>query len=126
MNETPDDDSPVYALFRDGRAHLRAGRSGAAIEAFAAARDLQPAKSSIREMLALAYLRAGRLIDAEAELATAIELAPNEPYCYFLRGRAQEGLGFTAQARGSYKLAVWLDPSSTVYQAALAAIGEDR
>jgi Flp pilus assembly protein TadD len=113
----------VYALFSEGRDRLRAGDAAGAIELLETARDLEPGKGSIRETLALAYVRAGRLVDAEAELATAIELAPNDHYCYYLRGRAQEGLGFTELARGSYKLAVWLDPSSSVYRRALDRLG---
>lgn len=121
-----DDHGRVFALFSEGRDNLREGRPDAAIALLEPARDLEPRKSSIRETLALAYLRVGRLIDAEAELAVAIGLAANDPYCYYLRGRAEEGLGFTAHARGSYKLAAWLDPASAVYRRALDRIGAEE
>jgi hypothetical protein len=55
------------------------------------ARDLEPDKGSIRESLGVAYLRARRFADAEAELQVLVELAANDHYAYFLRGRAQEG-----------------------------------
>ena len=65
-----------------------------AIDHLERARDLDPEKGSIRETLGLAYLRASRLVDAEAEVTVAIDLAPNDAYCYYLLGRAQQGLGF--------------------------------
>ncbi len=117
--EGVDDDAPVYELFVRGRELLRAGDTGAAIERLEQARDLDPEKGSIRETLGLAYLRASRMVDAEAELTVALDLAPNDAYCYYLLGRAQQGLGFLELARGSYKMAHWLDPRSDEYRRAL-------
>ncbi len=113
------DDAPVYDLFQRGRELLRAGDADGAIVLLERARDIDPAKGSIRETLGLAYLRAARLVDAEAEIQVAVDLAPNDAYCYYLLGRAQSGLGFTELARGSYKLAHWLEPDSTTYRQAL-------
>jgi Flp pilus assembly protein TadD len=114
-----DDDAPVYELFVRGRELLRAGDNDGAIDYLERARDLDPEKGSIRETLGLAYLRASRLVDAEAEVTVAIDLAPNDAYCYYLLGRAQQGLGFMELARGSYKMAHWLDPRSDEYRRAL-------
>jgi Flp pilus assembly protein TadD len=113
------DDEGAYELFTAGRALLRDGRAEAAIDKLVAARDLEPDKGSIRETLGLAYLRAARNFDAEAELTVAVDLAPNDPYRYYLLGRAQERLGFTELARGSFKMAHWLDPRSALYRRAL-------
>ena len=117
--ESVDDDAPVYELFVRGRELLRAGDHDGAIEHLERARDLDPEKGSIRETLGLAYLRASRLVDAEAEVTVAIDLAPNDAYCYYLLGRAQQGLGFMELARGSFKMAHWLDPRSDEYRRAL-------
>jgi Flp pilus assembly protein TadD len=113
------DDPGAYELFTEGRALLREGRPEAAISKLEGARDLEPDKGSIRETLGLAYLRAARNIDAEAELTIALDMAPNDPYRYYLLGRAQQRLGFTDLARGSYKMAHWLDPRAAVYRRAL-------
>jgi Flp pilus assembly protein TadD len=113
------DDGRLYELFTDGRSRLRAGDTVGAIENLEQARDLDPDKGSIRETLALAYLRASRLVDAEAELTVALDLAPNDAYVYYLLGRAQLGLGFLDLARGSFKMAHWLEPASATYRAAL-------
>ena len=112
-------DDRVYELYTAGRALLRGGDNAGAIDRLVAARDLAPTKGSIREALALAYLRAGQLIDAEAELTVALDLAPNDAYTYYLLGRAQLGLGFVDLARGSFKMAHWLEPASDTYRGAL-------
>ena len=114
-----DDDAPVYELFVRGKELLRAGDVDGAIDHLERARDLDPEKGSIRETLGLAYLRASRLVDAEAEVTVAIDLAPHDAYCYYLLGRAQQGLGFMELARGSFKMAHWLDPRSDEYRRAL-------
>ena len=115
-------DDDVYELFTAGRKHLADGEWLRAIPPLERARDLEPYKGSIRESLGVAYLRARRFVDAEAELQVAVELAANDHYAYFLLGRAQEGLGRLELARGSYKLACWLRPSSDTYRQALDAL----
>jgi Flp pilus assembly protein TadD len=115
-------DAHVYELFTTGRMHLTDGDPRNAIAPLEEARDLEPDKGSIREALGTAYLRTRRYRDAEAELVVAVELAPNDAYAYFLLGRAQERLGQIALARGSYKMATWLQPSSETYRRALAEL----
>ena len=112
----------VYDLFTAGREHLAAGEWLRAIPPLEEARDLEPDKSSIRESLAVAYLRARRHADAEAEIAVGLDLAPNDHYLYFLMGRAHEGQGRLPLARGSYKMACWLRPQSKDYRDALEAL----
>lgn len=112
----------AYELYREGREQLGAGEWLRAIPLLEAARDLEPAKGSIREALAVAYLRARRHADAAREAACAVECAPNDHYAYFLRGRALEGLGDTAEARGNYRLAAWLRPEEQAYQSALRRV----
>jgi Flp pilus assembly protein TadD len=110
----------VYELFTNGRLHLSDGDPRLAVPLLEQARDMEPDKGSIREALGVAYLRTLRFRDAESELERAVELAPNDHYAYFLLGRAQERLGRIALARGSYKMATWLDPESEIYRRALA------
>ena len=115
-------DVSVYELFTSARLHLSDGDPNEAVPLLERARDIEPDKGSIREALGVAYLRTRRYLAAEVELAMAVELAPNDAYAYFLLGRAQEGLGRIPLARGSYKLATWLEPESETYREALARL----
>lgn len=112
----------LYELFSEGRRHLSAGETRAAIPPLEQARNISPSTGSIREALALAYLRAQRYGDALPEAEAAVECAPNDHYAYYLLGRAHQGLGNVTAARAQYKLANWLRPGDEAYQAALAAV----
>ncbi len=112
----------LYDLYTEGRRLLAAGDARAAIAPLERARELDAETGSIREALGVAYLKTARYIDAEAEFCLAVDRAPNDPYRYYLLGRAQLRLGFLALARGSFKMAHWLDPASTVYRQALDAV----
>ena len=109
----------AYELFKKGSELLEQGDFMAASVPLERARSLEPDKGSIREALGVAYLRARRHADAEREIAVAVDLAPNDHYAYYLLGRAQQGLGFMELARGSFKMAHWLDPRSDEYRRAL-------
>ena len=115
----------LYELFAEGKSHLGAGEYLAAIPPLEQARDLAPEQGSIREALAMAYLRARRYRDALPEAAAAVECAPNDHYAYFLYGRALEGVGDRVAARGQYRLATWLLPGHDAYRKALAAVETD-
>ncbi len=114
----------VYELYSEGRAHLAAGEWLAAIPPLEVARDREPDKASIREALAVAYLRARRFADAEREAERHVDLDPHDDYGYYLLGRARLGLGRTARARGALKMACWLRPQDMNYRRALAAVTE--
>ena len=112
----------LYELYAQGRQHLAAGQTQAAIPPLEQARNISPSTGSIREALAIAYLRAQRYRDALPEAEAAVECAPNDHYAYYLLGRAHQGLGELTAARAQYKLANWLRPGDEAYQAALAAV----
>jgi Flp pilus assembly protein TadD len=115
-------DGGLYELYAQARSHLDAGEHLAAIPPLEAARERSPDSGTIHELLAVAYLRARRFRDALPEADAAVEAAPNDHYAYFLRGRALEGVGDVAAARGSYRLATWLRPGDAAYAQALAAV----
>jgi len=112
----------LYELFSEGRRRLAAGEVRAAIPPLEQARNISPATGSIREALAVAYLRAQRYGDALPEAEAAVECAPNDHYAYYLLGRADQGVGDRTAARAQFKLANWLRPGDEAYQAALAAV----
>jgi Flp pilus assembly protein TadD len=116
----------LYDLFEQGRRHLAAGEIGQAIVPLEQARNISPSTGSIREALAVAYLRARRYEDALPEAEAAVECAPNDHYAYFLLGRAHQGLGDLVAARAQYRHATWLRPGDHAYESALASVGPDR
>lgn len=115
-------DADAYDLYAEGRRHLADGEHLRAMPLLEKAREVEPDKGSIREALAMAYLRARRFRDAQAELDQLVDLSPNDHYAYFLLGLAQEGLGEVARATGSIRLATLLRPSSEEYARALARL----
>ena len=115
----------LYELFAEGRSHLAAGEHLAAIPPLERARSISPRTGSIREALAVAYLRARRFRDALPEAEAAVECDPHDHYAYYLLGRAYEGIGDRASARGQFRLATWLRPGSVAYETALAGVAAD-
>ena len=112
----------LYDLYAEGRGHLAAGEYLAAIPPLERARNISPGTGSIREALAIAYLRARRYADALPEAEAAVECDPHDHYAYYLLGRAHQGVGDLVAARGQYRLATWLKPEDEAYRAALAAL----
>ena len=116
----------LYELFEEGRAHLAAGEHLAAIPPLEQARNISPGTGSIREALAIAYLRARRYRDALPEAEAAVECDPHDHYAYYLLGRAYQGVGDAVAARGQFRLATWLRPGAAEYESALAAVAAER
>jgi Flp pilus assembly protein TadD len=102
--------SETYDLFQLGKSRLREGLAAQATVPLERAKRLEPRKASIREALGIAYFRIRRWEEAEAEFRVLVELAPADHYAHFALGRALERQGRTAEARGHYKLARFLDP----------------
>src|SRR5215470_8056033 len=87
------DMNDAYEAFQEGSRLLAGSNPHAAAVALERARDLEPAKGSIRETLARAYFECGRFPAAEVEFAEAIELDPVNDYAHF-------GLGLCLMRRG--------------------------
>ena len=108
--------SDAYDLFREGQRRLREGMAAQATVPLERAKNLEPAKASIREALGIAYFRLTRWQDAEREFRAIVEdLSPTDDYAHYALGRALERQGRTAEANGHYKLASSMDPSSEQY-----------
>ena len=108
--------SEAYDLFREGQRRLREGMAAQATVPLERAKNLEPAKASIREALGIAYFRLTRWQDAEREFRAIVEeLSPTDDYAHYALGRALERQGRTAEANGHYKLASSMDPSSEQY-----------
>lgn len=109
----------AYPLFTTGSALLADGRAHDAVAPLERARDLEPAKASIREVLGRAYFRAGRFRDAESEFLAAVDIDPTNDYAHFGVALCLERLGRPTEARGHLKLAVAMAPASEDYRRAL-------
>ena len=110
----------AYDAFQRGSELLAAASPHAAVVALERARDLEPDKGSIRETLARAYFRTGRIAAARAEFAAAVEIDPVNDYALFGLGLCQLREGDRAAARRSLKLAVAMRPDRRDYREALA------
>ena len=64
------------------------------------ARQLEPAKSSVREALARAYFRTGRFAAAEQEFIATLDIEPVNDYAQYGVGLCRLKAGDRAQARG--------------------------
>lgn len=107
--------SETYDLFQMGKRHLAADMPAQATVALEKAKRREPGKASIREALGLAYYRLYRYKEAEREFRAVIEITPTDDYAYFVLGCILEKRGRAAEARGQFKLARALKPTSALY-----------
>ena len=116
-----DHDAAAYAAFTDGSSLLASGNAHAAVIALERARDLEPAKGSVRETLGRAYFRCRRFSDARREFSRAVELEPVNDYAHYGLGLTLHRVGDRVGARRHLKLAVAMRPLDE-YRDALAQL----
>src|SRR3954462_4104135 len=104
-----------YENFQEGRRRMQKGMDAQATVSLEKAKRLEPDKASIREALGIAYFRLRRWHEAEEEFRAVLELSPTDHYAHYALGRALDKQGREAEANGHYKLASFMDPSSTRY-----------
>jgi Flp pilus assembly protein TadD len=112
----------AYDAFQEGTRLLESENWHAAVIALERARDLEPDQGSVRETLARAYYRTGRLPAATEEFARAVDLDPVNDYAHFGLGLCLSRQGDHLGARRHLKLAVAMRPDHADYQAALAKV----
>jgi tetratricopeptide (TPR) repeat protein len=115
-------ESRAYDLFRQGRDEMARGRNAEAVTALEEAKELEPAKASIREALGIAYFRLRRFSDAEREFRAVVELDPVDDYAHFALGRCLEKQRRPDEAVGHLRLATSLRPERREYRRALDAL----
>jgi Flp pilus assembly protein TadD len=113
----------TYALFQQGRAHLKKGMAAQATVALEKAKRREPNQASIREALGIAYFRIRRYKEAESEFRAVLDLSPTDDYAHYALGRCLEKQGREAEANGHYKLASSLRPGSTTYSSRILDLG---
>ena len=114
--------SETYDLFQEGRERMKAGMNAQATVPLEKAKRLEPAKTSIREALGIAYFRIRRFSEAESEFRAILELRPVDDYAHFALGRCLEKQGRPEEALGHLRLATFFRPQSQAYRRALEAL----
>jgi len=117
MSASGHDDA--YTAFSEGMRLLADGNVHAAVIALEQARDLEPAKGSVREALARAYFRTGRFAAAEQEFHATLDIEPVNDYAQYGVGLCRLRAGDRARARGHLRLAAVMRPDNADYRAAL-------
>jgi len=112
----------AYTAFSEGMRLLSDGNAHAAVIALERARELEPAKSSVREGLARAYFRTGRFAAAEEEFNATLDIEPVNDYAQFGVGLCRMRAGDRARARGHLRLAAVMRPDNADYRAALEQV----
>ncbi|MET0275372.1 MAG: tetratricopeptide repeat protein [Acidimicrobiia bacterium] len=112
----------AYDAYQEGSHLLATENWHAAVIALERARDLEPDQGSVRETLARAYYRTGRIPAARDEFAHAVELDPVNDYAHFGLGLCLSREGDRIGARRHLKLAVGMRPENADYRAALAKV----
>ena len=114
--------SETYELYQEGRARLKKGMNAQATVPLEKAKRREPAKTSIREALGIAYFRIRRFAEAESEFRAILELRPVDDYAHFALGRCLEKQGRADEALGHYRMATIFRPQSDEYRQALKAL----
>jgi len=113
----------AFTAFQEGSHLLSTANPLAAATVLERARDLEPGQASIRETLARAYYSIGRIRDAEAEFAAALQIDPVNDYAHFGLGLCRLRTGDRVSARGHLRLAVAMRPEPE-YRKALERASE--
>ncbi len=116
----------AYTAFSEGMRLLSDGNAHAAVIALERARELEPAKGSVREALARAYFRTGRFAAAEEEFNATLDIEPVNDYAQFGVGLCRMRAGDRARARGHLRLATVMRPDNPDYRAALEQVTDIR
>lgn len=118
----PENGMQAYDDFQRGMQLLDGGHAHAAVQPLERARELEPAKGSVREALARAYFNSQRFGAARDEFAQTIAINPVNDYAHFGLGLCLMRLGRPEAARAHLKLAVAMNPEPEHYRRALASL----
>jgi Flp pilus assembly protein TadD len=106
----------AYDLYSRGSQLLEHGDHHAAIVPLTRARELEPAKASIREALGRALFHAQRYERAAAEFQALTSIAPTNDYALFCLGRSMQMLGRHREACRPLAVAYSLRPGREDYR----------
>jgi len=125
-DRAPDERETAYELLQRGQDLLTQRHFAQAATVLERADRDEPRKASILEALGRAYYNSVQHDRARATFEQLLEIDPSAHYAHFALGQSLKQLGRRDAARTHLRLAVALSPSSTVYAAALARLGDRR
>ncbi|MEW5991374.1 MAG: tetratricopeptide repeat protein [Chloroflexota bacterium] len=117
-----EDRESAYELFQRGQALIRGRHHAQAAVVLERASRVEPNKGSILEALGRACFNSAQYDRARETFERLLEVDPSSPYAHFGLGQSLKRLGRRSEARTHLRLAVALDPRSSVYRSALARI----
>ena len=118
-----DDRESAYELFQRGQALIRGRHHAQAAVVLERASRAEPNKGSILEALGRAFFNSAQYDRSRETFERLLEVDPSSPYAHFGLGQSLKRLGRRAEARTHLRLAVALDPRSSLYRGALARLG---
>jgi Flp pilus assembly protein TadD len=121
-----DDRESAYELFQRGLALIRDRHHAQAAVVLERASRAEPNKGSILEALGRACFNSAQYDRARETFERLLEVDPSSPYAHFGLGQSLKRLGRRAEARTHLRLAVALDPRSSLYRGALQRLGTGR
>jgi tetratricopeptide (TPR) repeat protein len=119
----PRDEESAYDLLQRGHALLEGRHHAQAAIVLERADRLEPGKGSIIEALGRAYFNSGQTERAREAFAALLEVDPSSHYAHYALGQSLKRLGRRKEAGTHLRLAVALNPRSTLYRDALARLG---
>jgi tetratricopeptide (TPR) repeat protein len=121
-SEAPEHES-AYELFQRGQSLLASRHHAQAAIVLERADRLEPGKASILEALGRAYYNSGQHEPARATFERILEIDPSAPYAHYALGQSLKRLGRRGEAGTHLRIAVALDPDSSLYRDALERLG---
>jgi len=118
-----DDRESAYELLQRGQELIRGRHHAQAAVVLERASRAEPNKGSILEALGRACFNSAQYDRARETFERLLEIDPSSPYAHFGLGQSLKRLNRRAEARTHLRLAVALDPRSSLYRGALERLG---
>ncbi len=121
-----DDRESAYELLQRGQALMAARHHAQAAVVLERAAALEPGKGSILEALGRAYYNSSQHEPARETFERLLEVDPSSAYGHYALGQSLKQLGRIDEARTHLRLAVALEPTSSIYGSALTRLESRR
>ncbi len=119
MTASPDERESAYELLQRGHELMARRHHAQAAVILERAAAMEPGKGSILEALGRACYNSGQRARAAEVFGALLEVDPSSDYAHYALGQSLKRLGRIDEARTHLRLAVALDPASSLYRAAL-------
>jgi tetratricopeptide (TPR) repeat protein len=114
----------AYALLQRGHALMHSRHHAQAAIVLERAARAEPGKGSILEALGRAFYNSGQHERSRQTFEALLEIDPSADYAHYALGQSLKQLRRPREARTHLRLAVALDPRSTLYRSALDRLGD--